>query len=104
MGPAGQYISVGFKEQYAAYYGWDRVRDIAEYWGMATSPSVNNTDLAGRILVAYGAGNQSSTGSRGSGCVRHMKADAYVGSIVDTLDDGVIRNASVTVVDSSAGP
>jgi len=83
------YIAIGFKEEYAAYYGFDKMRELVNYWGMATSPA-NVTELGGRMLVAYNTGS-------GKGCVRHMTAqDAYVGSVVDVEDDGFLFDTGVT--------
>lgn len=79
------YIALGFKEVYAAYYGFDKIQDVSHYWGMSTSHSANQTELSGRIVVGYvdGAGN---------GCARNMRAEAYVGSLVDAEEDTLIQN------------
>ena len=90
--PAGNYIAIGFKEPLAAYYGPDRVGEVDQYWGMTTSAGPNRTELAGRILVGYSVGGVLAPKS----CVRHMRANAYVGSLVDVPDDGKIRDARVS--------
>jgi len=93
----GAYIAIGFKESYAAYYGFDKVRDLDQYWGMATSKA-NSTELAGRIIAGHFTPS-------GQGCVRHMEADAYVGSVTDVHDDGRIFNTSMQfVARSPVGP
>lgn len=90
------YFAIGFKERYAAYYDWDRqVYDVSEYWGMS-SGDANVADLTGRILVGY-------ISSSGASCIRQMRANAYVGSVVDVEDDGMIRDATFSVVDGRAG-
>eukprot|EP00966_Prymnesium_polylepis_P219562 5079563-Prymnesium_polylepis.1 len=73
----------------AAYYGRDRVGEVDQYWAMTTSTGPNRTELAGRIIVGYTMGSALAPRS----CVRHMRATAYVGSLVDVPDDGMIRNA-----------
>jgi len=49
---------------------------------------LNETGLSGRILAAYTAEGNST-------CVREMRAGAYVGSVIDTPNDGVVQNATV---------
>merc|ERR1711948_114770 len=56
---------------------------------MGSTSMENATELAGRIIVAY-------VSKDGIDCVRHMRADAYVGSVVDADDKGAIRDASVS--------
>lgn len=86
------YIAIGFKENYAAYYDYDEhPRDIPNYWGMATSDD-NATELSGHIVAGYMSGT-------GESCVRHLRADAYVGSVVDVAADGLVRNVSVTTAE-----
>jgi len=84
----GSYISIGFKERYAAYYGFDKIREYDDYWGMSTSDQ-NRTELGGRIVTGHFAPS-------GRACVRHMVADAYVGSVADVPDDGRIFNTSLS--------
>ena len=86
----GSYISIGFKEPYAAYYSSVRIRDYANYWGMGTSEQ-NKTELGGRIIAGHFAPS-------GRACVRHMVADEYVGSVVDVPDDNRIFNTSLSYV------
>ncbi|KAL1527973.1 hypothetical protein AB1Y20_009344 [Prymnesium parvum] len=85
---AGDYVAIGFKEKYAAYYGPEKVRQLEDYWGMATS-AANRTELAGRILAGY----VSPTGV--GGCLRQLQANAFVGSVVDVPSDGKVRMESV---------
>lgn len=83
------YVALGFKEMYAAYYDFDeQPLDIPNYWGMATSDD-NATELAGRIIAGY-------TTATGKSCVREMRANAYVGSIIDVPSDGLVRNATAS--------
>ena len=89
------YVSLGFKETYAAYFDWDKIGDYPNYWGMSTHDNGgrNVTELGGRIIVGY-AHKPPRTG-----CVREMVADEYVGSVKDAEPDGVIRDKSITSID-----
>jgi hypothetical protein len=94
------YIAVGFKGRYGAYMESSRVApDMPDYWGMSTGTlapfsgdigpwgQLNETGLSGRILAAYASQGNTT-------CVREMRADAYVGSVIDTPSDGVVQNAT----------
>merc|ERR1719336_304581 len=74
----GHYIAVGFKELNAAYLAFDAMPlNIPDYWGMKTSGNWT-TPLSGRILAGH-----FTEGDEGeAGCVRHLFANAYVGSVV----------------------
>eukprot|EP01047_Picozoa_sp_COSAG01_P066569 COSAG01_NODE_9215_length_2516_cov_1.788581_1_plen_435_part_00 len=89
------YVSLGFKETYAAYFDWDKIGDYPDYWGMSTHDNGgrNVTELGGRIIAGY------AHKSPRTGCVREMVADEYVGSVKDTEPDGVIRDKSITLID-----
>merc|ERR1712217_160208 len=56
--------------------------------GSSTELGLKEDTLTGRIVLAY-----SDTSS--AGCIRQLKADAYVGSVVDVPSDGVIRNSTI---------
>lgn len=84
-----EYIALGFKGEYEAYRE-DIGGDDPDYWGMSTSDAFS-TQLSDRIILGYISENRTR-------CVRQMKADAYVGSIVDVEADGFIRDARVTKI------
>eukprot|EP00037_Helgoeca_nana_P006214 m.57538 g.57538 ORF g.57538 m.57538 type:complete len:447 (-) comp17103_c0_seq1:74-1414(-) len=85
---ASEYVAFGFKEQYAAYRdssGDLAVPEIPDYWGMATASNFS-TPLSGRIVAVR------------EGCPPwHLRADAYVGSLVDARDDGFLNVSSTAV-------
>lgn len=98
------YLAIGFKGAYQSYFEAGAsafgvaVPDQPDYWGMSITDAeanltnqifkVADINVSGHLLVAYAHESKAS-------CVRHMTADAYVGSVADTADDGVIQNASV---------
>jgi hypothetical protein len=90
---ANQYVGIGFKELSAAYSDWDRMpTSLPDYWGMRTSEA-HASDLSGGILVGYMPGNATS-----GGCLRHMRADDYVGQLSDIPDDGKFENVQLSSI------
>jgi hypothetical protein len=85
----GYYVAIGFKGDYAAYYNWTLTGDIPKYWGMQTDDSHNISELSGRIIVGY-------LDRTGKSCLRQIRADAYVGSLVDLPPDRLVQMAETT--------
>lgn len=82
-----KYFAMGFKGLYGAYQ--ESAVDSPDYFGMSSvGLGAKVSPLTGRIVLGY-------NGTAQIGCVRQLKADAYAGSVVEVLDDGVIRNTKV---------